>query len=268
MSLNIGVIGCGKMAYAILAGLNNHRDKYARILVNDVDTGRSQLFQKEFGAESVSAREVISASNMVILAVKPAQVESVLSEAADAISPDKMVVSIAAGVKTATIERCISAHCPVIRVMPNTPALVGKGMSAVCAGKRTGTEQLQVVCELFESIGSVVVVDEKYMDAVTAISGCGPAYFYLIAEAMINSAVNIGLDANMARKLVLETMQGSVSTMQISDRHPAQLRDDVSSPGGSTIAAVRKLEENGIRKAFFDAVEAACRRSVELGADK
>lgn len=268
MSLNIGVIGCGKMAYAILAGLKNHRDKYAKILVNDVDAGRTQIFQKEFQAEAVSAREVITGSNLVILAVKPTQVEAVLSEVADAISSDKLVVSIAAGVKTAAIERCITAHCPVVRVMPNTPALVGKGMSAVCAGKRTGAEQVKVVYELFEAIGSVVVVDEKHMDAVTAISGCGPAYFYLIAEVMVNAAVNVGLDVNLARKLVLETMQGSVATMQISDRHPAQLRDDVCSPGGSTIAAVRKLEENGIRKAFFDAVEAAWVRSMELGADK
>ncbi len=268
MSQNIGVIGCGKMAYAILAGLNNCRDKYGRILVNDVDNSRTQLFQKEFRAEIVGSREVITGSDLVILAVKPAQMEALLNDVADAVTVDKLVVSIAAGVKTATIERSLKAHCPVIRVMPNTPALVGKGMTAVCAGKRAGVEQVQKVCELFEAIGHVVVVEEKHMDAVTAISGCGPAYFYLIAEAMINAAVNIGLDGNTSRQLVLETMQGSVSAMQITGRHPVELRDDVCSPGGSTITAVRKLEENGIRKAFFNAIEAAWQRSIELGADK
>jgi len=268
LPLNIGVIGCGKMAHAILAGLNNYRDKYGKILVNDIDTVRCQLFQQDFSAEVAKAKDVVAGSDLILLAVKPAQIESLLAEVASGISTDKMVVSIAAGIKTAVIEKSIPAHCSVIRVMPNTPALVGKGMTAVCPGKRAQAEQTRLVCELFETIGSVVVVDEKHMDAVTAISGCGPAYFYLITEAMINAAVNVGLDANLARQLVLETMQGSASTMQITSRHPAQLRDDVCSPGGSTITAVRKLEENGIRKAFFDAIEAACRRSMELGGDK
>jgi len=268
LSLNIGVIGCGKMAHAILSGLNKYREKYGRILVNDIDSGRSHLFQQDFGAESAVAKEVIAGSNLVMLAVKPAQIESLLSEVSGIITSDIIVVSIAAGIKTAAIEKWIPVHSPVIRVMPNTPALVGKGMTAICPGKRAQAEHIQVVCELFETIGSVVVVDEKHMDAVTAVSGCGPAYFYLVAEAMINSAINVGLDINLARKLVLETMQGSISTMQLSDRHPAQLREDVCSPGGSTIAAVKKLEENGLRKAFFDAIEAAWHRSMELGADK
>ncbi|MGE5391000.1 MAG: pyrroline-5-carboxylate reductase [Deltaproteobacteria bacterium] len=268
MSLNIGVIGCGKMAHAILTGLITHREKYNKFMVYDVDPGRCQLFEQDFSAEVTSAKAVIAKSDLIILAVKPAQIEVVLTEVAGIITADKIIVSIAAGIKTTSIEKWITVHCPVIRVMPNTPALVGKGMTAICAGKRTQAEQVSMVFELFETIGSVVVINEKHMDAVTAISGCGPAYFYLIAEVMVNAGVNVGLDANLARQLVLETMQGSVSTMMSADRHPAQLRDDVCSPGGSTITAVRKLEENGIRKAFFDAVEAAWRRSIELGMDK
>lgn len=268
MALNIGVIGCGKMAHAILSGLSQKSDKYGSVVVNDIDPGRCQLFQEDFKAHVSTAKGVVADSNLIILAVKPYQIETLLAEISGAITADKVIVSIAAGVKTAAIEKWIPAHCPVIRVMPNTPALVGKGISAVCAGKRAQPAQTQIVCELFETVGSVVVIDEKYMDAVTAISGCGPAYFYLIAEAMINAAVNIGLDGGIARQLVLETMQGSVSTMQITKRHPAQLRDDVCSPGGTTSAAVRKLEEKGLRGAFFDAVEAAWRRSMELGADK
>lgn len=268
MSLNIGVIGCGKMAHAILSGLNKNRDKYGKIMVNDIDSGRCLLFRDDFQATVSQAKEVIAGSNLIILAVKPAQIEALLTEVCDVVTSDKLIVSIAAGIKTAAIERWIPAHCPVVRVMPNTPALVGQGMSAVSAGKRAQADQTRLVCELFESVGKVVIVDEKYMDAVTAISGCGPAYIYLVAEAMINAAVNVGLDANTSRQLVLETMQGSVSTMQITNRHPAQLRDDVCSPGGATIAAVRRLEENGLRLAFYDAIEAAWRRSVELGADK
>jgi len=268
LALNIGVIGCGKMAHAILSGLSKNSDKYGDIVVNDIDPGRSQLFHEDFKANVSSAKEVISRSDLVILAVKPYQIETLLAEVSGAITADKVIVSIAAGVKTAAIEKWILAHCPVIRVMPNTPALVGKGISAVCAGKRAQSAQTQIVCELFETVGSVAVIDEKHMDAVTAISGCGPAYFYLVAEAMTNAAINVGLDGNLARQLVLETMQGSVSTMQITNRHPAQLRDDVCSPGGTTIAAVRKLEEKGLRAAFFDAIEAAWRRSIELGADK
>lgn len=256
------------MAHAIITGLNNNRDKYGKIMVSDIDPGRCQLFRDDFRATAASAKEVIAGSGLIMLAVKPAQIESLLAETADVITPDKLVVSIAAGVKTAAIEKWIPAHCAVVRVMPNTPALVGKGMSAVCAGKRANAEQTRLVCEVFASIGSVVSVDEKYMDAVTAISGSGPAYIYLVAESMINAAVNVGLDANLARQLVLETIQGSTAMMQITNRNPAQLRDDVCSPGGTTIAAVRKLEENGLRRAFYDAVEAAWRRSVELGADK
>ena len=268
MAMNLGVIGCGKMAHAILSGLNNQSGKYGRIMVNDIDADRCQLFQKDFGSQAATAQEVIAGSSLILLAVKPAGIEPLLSELSGVITADKIVVSIAAGIKTTAIEKWIPAHAPVIRVMPNTPALVGKGMTAVCPGKRAQNEQVQLVCELFATIGSVVVVDEKHMDAVTAVSGCGPAYFYLIAEAMINAAINVGLDGNMARQLVLETMQGSVSAMQITGRHPAQLRDDVCSPGGSTITAVRKLEEDGIRKAIFDAIEAAWRKSMELGADK
>jgi pyrroline-5-carboxylate reductase len=151
--------------------------------------------------------------------------------------------------------------------MPNTPCLVGQGIAAVAAGSKATDSDIDIVVRIFNSLGTVVKIDEKYMDAVTAVSGSGPAYVFLVVEAFMNAALHIGLDINLARELVIKTMKGSLEMLEQSGEHPALLRQDVSSPGGTTIAGIRKLEENGVRKAFFDAVEMAYNRSIELSSD-
>lgn len=265
MPAALGVIGCGKMAYAIVAGLARNQWEYSRLLVYDPDQARSELFTREFSAQAVTAGEVVSRSQVVILAVKPAQIPAVLAETGKAWTDDKLLLSVAAGIKTSSLEGMLTSRPAVIRIMPNTPALIGQGISALCRGINAGDEDLALAQGIFACLGSAVIVNESLMDAVTALSGSGPGYIYLVAEAMIQAGINIGLDKNLARQLVLKTMAGSVAMMEETGLHPAQLKDDVTSPGGTTIAGIRQLEKHGLRRAFFDAVEKAFERSVQQG---
>ncbi|MDD2621036.1 MAG: pyrroline-5-carboxylate reductase [Syntrophomonadaceae bacterium] len=269
MSRIPGIIGCGKMAYALLKGINKSETKLLDgIMVNDTDSGRSNLFQHEFQAVPTEQKELVKSCRLVILAVKPQQVQTVLASTREHWTSDHLLISIAAGITTSTLENELGIHLPVVRVMPNTPCLVGEGISAISGGRHASNADVQLVEKMFNSLGKTLVVDEKYMDAVTAVSGSGPAYIFLVIESMINAALQVGLDVNMARDLVLNTMRGSVSMIEQSGEHPAILREQVCSPAGTTIAGVRQLEENGIRKAFFQAVEKAFLRSIELGKDK
>lgn len=266
MKKKIGIIGCGKMAYAIAKGLFSASSfSQAEILVNDVDKEKTEKFRSEFGSKPASLSELIKESEIIILAVKPDKINEVLQNGTGFWQEDKLLVSVAAGIKTSYIEEICRQNIPVIRVMPNTPALVGEGVSAISRGRFADDDHVKIVKDVFSSLGVTVIVDEKMMDAVTAISGSGPAYFYLVIEAMINAGVQIGMDWETARFLVLNTLKGSAALLEKSGDHPALLREAVCSPGGTTIAAVRKLEENGIRKAFFEAVESAYKRSCELG---
>lgn len=262
----LGFIGCGKMAYALAQGIKKGYSQSAPfILCNDINKARVDLFIQEFGAEHLGTFELVEKSSVVFLAVKPQQIEPVLKETAQAWNENILLVSIAAGIKIADIEKYLPDGVPVVRVMPNTPCLVGSGVSAVSAGTSACADHLDQVTAILQNVGSVMAVEEKYMDAVTAVSGSGPAYAYLVLEAMMNAGVNIGLDAAMAKKMVLETFRGSIDLIEQSSDHPAVLREQVCSPAGTTIAGVRQLEANGIRKAFFDCVEAAYHRSIELG---
>lgn len=266
MKKKIGIIGCGKMAYAIAKGLFSASSfSQTEIMVNDVDTAKAEKFYREFGSQPASLPVLIEESEIIILAVKPDKIGEVLQKGLDFWREDKLLVSVAAGIKTSYIEELCRLKIPVIRVMPNTPALIGEGVSAICRGRFALDEHVEVVKEVFSFLGVTVIVDEKMMDAVTALSGSGPAYFYLVTEAMINAGVQIGMDLETARLLVLNTLKGSAALLEKTGEHPAVLREAVCSPGGTTIAAVRKLEENGIRKAFFEAVESAYKRSCELG---
>lgn len=265
MSVALGVIGCGKMAYAIVSGLVRNQWEYSRLLICDPDRERTELFTREFSAQAVTAPEVVSRSQVIILAVKPSQIPAVMAETRPAWTDDKLLLSIAAGIKTLSLEETLTSRPAVIRIMPNTPALIGQGISALCGGKNAGDENLVLAQNIFACLGSAVIVDESLMDAVTALSGSGPGYIYLVAEAMIQAGINIGLDKNLARQLVLKTMAGSVAMMEETGLHPALLKDDVTSPGGTTIAGIRELENHGLRQAFFDAVEKAFERSGEQG---
>lgn len=270
MSWSLGIIGCGKMAYALLKGINSdsaHRPD--SVYVCDPDQARIDLFGTDFKAAALTADDLISKSDVIILAVKPGQVPEVLKKTAGSWNDQKILVSVAAGVKTADLEQALthqSVH--VVRVMPNTPSLVGEGLAAICAGSLATDSDLDFVQTLLSSSSKAIIIDEQYMDAVTAVSGSGPAYVFLLVEAMAEAAVNVGLNSNIARQLVLQTMKGSIKMLEDSKEHPAVLKEQVCSPGGTTIAGIRQLEEGGIRAAFFKAIEAAYRRSIELGKAK
>jgi len=270
MTWTLGIIGCGKMAYALLKGIcRDTANDLGAIYINEPDSARVSLFVNEFKAIPVSKEELINKSGVIMLAVKPNQVLDVLTETAACWEQGKLVVSIVAGMKTADLENIIAPRAlRVIRVMPNTPCLAGEGMSAICPGSLATHADLQFVRALLESSGRTLIVPEKDMDAVTAVSGSGPAYVFLLVEAMIEAAVNVGLPVDAARQLVLQTMKGSICMLEESGQHPAVLKAQVCSPGGTTIAGVRQLEEGGVRAAFFNAIEAACERSISLGIPK
>lgn len=263
----LGIIGCGKMANAIVKGLSTDKAGFQNILVNDVDQDKALTFSREYGVKAVDCETLWKESNAVILAVKPYQIKEVLNSGWGKWHAEQLIISIAAGIKLANMEEATDNLLPIIRVMPNTPCLVGQGITAVAAGKKAADADVDLVMRIFNRLGTVIKIDEKYMDAVTAVSGSGPAYVFLVVESFINAALQIGLDINLARELVIKTMKGSLEMLEQSSEHPALLRQDVSSPGGTTIAGIRKLEENGIRKAFFDAVEMAYNRSIELSSD-
>jgi len=263
----LGIIGCGRMANAIVKGLGGEKAGFTAILVNDVDQNKALAFSREYGIKTASYEELLLNCSTIILAVKPYQVREVLQAGRGLWHAGQLLISIAAGIKLASIEKATGNQLAVVRVMPNTPCLVGQGIAAVAAGSRAADQDVALVMSIFNCLGTAVRIDEKYMDAVTAVSGSGPAYVFLVVEAFMDAALQIGLDSSLARELVLQTMQGSLQMMAQSGEHPAILRKDVSSPGGTTIAGIRQLEANGLRKAFFDAVEMAYNRSIELSND-
>lgn len=266
MEQALGIIGCGKMAYALVKGIHNRPTlEVGGILVNDINTSRTALFATEFKSAAMEQWELVNKSTIIILAVKPQQVADVLIQTRDAWTEDKLVVSIAAGIKTSTIEELLDKPIPVVRIMPNTPCLVGAGVCAYCPGKYARLEDLELVGNIFSTMGAALLMEEKSMDAVTAVSGSGPAYAFLVVEAMMNAAVQIGLDINTARQLVLKTIEGSIKMLEDTGEHPAVLREQVCSPAGTTIAGIRQLEAGGLRAAFFSAIEKAYLRSIELG---
>lgn len=262
----LGVIGCGRMAYALVRGISQNADSaIAQIWASDIDVSRGDLFEREFGAVRENNYNTVAASDIVLLAVKPGLIGKVLEETRKAWDDSKLLVSIAAGISTISIEKALNSKIPVVRVMPNTPCLVGQGACAICPGSYAENEHLAIVEQMLGTVGITVRVEESYMDAVTAISGSGPAYAFLVAEAMIDAGIQAGLTWEMSRKLVIHTIKGSMEMLEKTGEHPAVLKAQVCSPGGTTIAAVRQLEENGIRKAFFNAIEKCREKSIELG---
>ena len=202
----------------------------------------------------------------LVLAVKPQDVDALLAELAPVVTPAQTVVSVAAGVPTARIEQALPEGVAVVRCMPNTPALVDQAMTAVSAGAHADEEHLAVAESLLAAVGRVVRVPESQLDAVTALSGSGPAYFYFLVEAMIDAGILLGLPRALAAELIVQTAVGAATMLRDSGEHPVQLREAVTSPGGTTIAAIRELENHGVRAALLAAIEAAAVRSRELGA--
>jgi len=210
-------------------------------------------------------REVVQRCGLVVLSVKPQILDKVLIEVGDVLKAGTLIVSIAAGVDTATIEEAVPDGVRVIRAMPNTPALVGAGATAISAGKHASETDLATARALFDAVGITVVLDESHLDAVTGLSGSGPAYIFLILEALADAGVKVGLSRRNAQRLAAQTVMGSAKLLLDTDEHPGKLKDMVTSPGGTAIAGLHTLEEGGLRTTLINAVETATKRSRELG---
>lgn len=265
-SSTLAVIGGGRMGAAIVGGLvASGAVEAGRIVVAEPDEARRADLARETGVRAVAdGRDALSGAAVALLAVKPQAMQAVIADLADALAPT-LVVSIAAGWSTARIEGLLPAGTAVVRVMPNTPALVGEGVALISAGSETSAAQLELVRALFSSIGTALVIDEKLQDAGTAISGSGPAYVALVVDALARAGVAQGLSRDVAERLAIDTMLGTAVLLKETGMHPSQVIDAVASPGGTTIAALERLEAGGVRAAFADAVSAAVRRSSELG---
>jgi pyrroline-5-carboxylate reductase len=202
---------------------------------------------------------------LVVLSVKPQDLDAVLAEIAHVVTPEQTLLSVAAGITTPWIESRLPEGARVVRAMPNAPAVVDEGIAGICAGAHARDEDLDLAEEALAHVGSVVRVAESSMDAVTAISGSGPAYFALLAEAMIEAGLLLGLSRDVSTRLVVQTMFGSALLLRDEGMHPVELREAVTSPGGTTTRAIRELEQSGVRAAFLSAISAAAERSRELG---
>ncbi|AZA14487.1 pyrroline-5-carboxylate reductase [Corynebacterium choanae] len=270
MTNTVAIIGGGKIGEALLAGLIAGDTDPATIRVTNRREDRNETLSDTYGVTALTDnKQAVTDADVVFLCVKPYATAEVLAEIAETLDDndqDTVVVSMAAGIPLATLEDVVSAGTAIVRVMPNTPMLVQRGMSAVAPGRFVTEEQLDTITTMLETVGQVAVVEESEMDVVTALSGSSPAYFFLFAESLIEAGVSHGLTRELARELVVTTLEGAGTMLRESEEEPASLRADVSSPGGTTVAAVRALEEHGIRAACYRAVDACAQRSKELGA--
>jgi len=266
----IAIIGGGKMGSIIAQGLIVRKIISGKdITVTDIDKARLNFLNSRLKLQ-VSGENLQTAkkADIIILAVKPQNMASTLKEIAPAINKSKTVISIAAGITTGFVEGYLAKGARVVRVMPNTPALVGAGTTAVTRGASTTDDDIQLTRAIFDAVGITVEVEEKLMDAVTGLSGSGPAYCFVIIEALADAGVQMGLPRELSLQLAAQTMLGSARLCLQGDKHPAQLKDMVTSPAGTTAAGLQALEEGKIRATLIAAVEAATKRSRELAASK
>ena len=272
MSLNgkLGFIGGGRMGEALIQGiLKSGIITAGNILVTDPVAERRAYLKDSYGVNTFDSSENIniwSSCATVILAVKPQIMKDVLVAAKNNINNSHLLISIAAGIQSSFIDTNLSGcDCRIIRVMPNTPAFVLEAVSALSAGPRASQEDMDTAVTIFDSIGKSIILDEKYFDAVTGLSGSGPAYVFSFIEALIDAGMKVGLDKSDAELLVMQTILGSVKLAMSSKESPAQLRAMVTSPGGTTVAGLQKLDAAGFSGIIMDAVKAATERSKELG---
>lgn len=261
----VAVLGAGKIGEALLSGLLDAGRPADELLFTERYAERAVELTKRYGVRAVGVPEAAELADVLFVAVKPQDIDPVLAELAPVLRPGTLVVSLCAGLPTALYERRLPAGTPVVRVMPNTPMLVGEAMSAISPGRDAGPAELTVVEELLSSVGQVVRVPESQQDAVTALSGSGPAYFFFLVEAMIDAGILLGLPRAVAEKLIVQSAVGSAKMLAESGEHPVILREAVTSPAGTTIMAIRELERHGVRAALLAAIEAARDRSAELG---
>jgi len=265
MSL-VAVLGAGVMGETLVSGLLRAGRRPEELLLTERRPERAAELRERYGVEIVSNAVAAGKADTLVLVVKPQDMTEVLQELAPHLSSQTLVVSLAAGITTAFIESLLPDDVPVVRVMPNTPALVDEGMSAISRGSHCDEAHLNEAEALLSAVGRVLRVPEKQQDAVTAISGSGPAYIFFVVESMIEAGVHLGLPRSTASELVLQTVVGSAKLLRETGEHPTVLRERVTSPGGTTAAAVRELEDHKVRAAFLTAMEAARDRSRALAA--
>ncbi len=266
MARRIAILGCGKIGEALVAGLlSSGWRKKSEIVVTARRQERADELHERHGVKATLANaEAVKGAGLIVLAVKPQDLETLLSEIGPALTSKQTVLSVAAAMPTSTIEAQLADGVPVVRAMPNTPATVHEGIAGICAGNHADDEHLALAEECLSHLGAVVRLPEKHMDAVTAVSGSGPAYFALLAEAMIEAGILLGLSREISTQLVVQTMLGTGVLLRDEKMHPVELREAVTSPGGTTIRAIHELEQAGVRAAFLNAIQAAMERSREL----
>jgi len=262
----VAFLGGGKMGEALVSGLIRSGGRAVdEITVSCRREERSRELADRYGVTAtLSNAEAVEWAETLVLMVKPQDMEALLEQVRGHVRPDQLVISFAAGIRTSFVEQFLDGDVPVVRVMSNVAVLVDEAMSVVSPGSHAEDKHLSVAEELLGYVGRVSRLPELHLDAITATSGSGPAYFFLLAEAMIEACILLGLSRDVATELIIQTMLGSAKMLRDTGKHPVELREMVTSPGGTTIAAIRHLEEAGVRAAFLNAIDAARHRSAEL----
>jgi pyrroline-5-carboxylate reductase len=262
----IAILGAGRIGEALLSGLLS--SGWSDIVVTSRRPERvAELHERHNVEATTSNPDAVRDAAIVVLAVKPQDIDALLAEIGPLLSIDQTVLSVAAAVTTKRIQKQIAEGVPVVRAMPNAPSTVHEGMAGISAGANANDTHLAQAEDVLSHLGRVVRVQEDAMDAITAVSGSGPAYFALLAEAMIEAGILLGLSREISTTLVVQTMLGTAKQLRDEKMHPVELRESVTSPGGTTIAAIRELEQAGVRGAFLNAIQAAMTRSKELAND-
>lgn len=260
MRIKVGIIGAGNMGSAIIAGMSKNFDVY----VCEADKKKAAVIQKKYGASVVDLKVLLKKSKAIILAVKPQGMDPLLEDIKQVGFDKQLFVSIAAGLKTSYFEKKLGRNVRVIRTMPNLPALVGEAVSGISVGKYARSMDTILACQILNSVGKTVVVSESQMDAITAVSGSGPAYVFYFIECLMKAAKSLGLKADVAHDLVIETLKGSVSLLENQKVDASVLRERVTSKGGTTQAALNVLTKSKVDQIFKEALKAAKNRSKEL----
>ncbi|OGI02583.1 MAG: pyrroline-5-carboxylate reductase [Candidatus Melainabacteria bacterium GWF2_32_7] len=265
-NIKIGFIGAGVMGKAIISGLI--KSKFVpenNLTASEITEEIAKKVSGELGIEVISNnKDLIKTSDVIILSTKPFIIKNVLEEIKEDLTKEKIIISIAAGISTDFIENILEKEVPVVRIMPNTPAVVGEGMSAISRGKYVTDNQIELVKRIFSNIGRCIEVQEKYMNAVTGISGSGPAFIYLIIEALADGGVKLGLPKKIAIELAAQTALGAAKMVLETEKHPSVLKDEVTTPGGCTIAGLAVMEDSKIRAALSKTVQETAKVASEL----
>lgn len=261
----VAIFGAGVMGETLLSGLLRAGRSADRLVITERRPDRvAELTDRYAGVRILDNVEAAEVADIIVLVVKPQDMGALLDEISEHVRPGNIVVSLAAGITTAFLEQHLPEGASVVRVMPNTPALVDQGMAALSSGRHCLPEHMEQAVALLRACGRTVEVPEHYQDAVTAISGSGPAYVFYVIEAMIEAGVVLGLPRATATELVIQTLFGAATMIRETGQHPTVLREQVTSPGGTTAAALRQLDDHKVRAAFITAMEAAAARSAEL----